>query len=292
MVEVSESEVHRYGGETIEHRVHDWPSLSVERTRWRVWDGTTGDSRPSQHLLFVTLSGTSGRVVAKTDDGSRYTGVDFSGAVTFVPAGCGRTAVYSGGTMEYAALRIDPPSAVSSREIDTDGIDLHPFTHRHDPLLFQLALSLFEQAEQQLFADQLFADAATALVTARLIQVAHPRKSLAAAPGQLGPRSLRRVTDYIQDNLGEDLRLSVLAGLCGLTTHQFLRAFKAVTGRTPHQYVIQQRMARAAELLRSSGELSIATVAKMVGMSSQSHLTTVFQKENGCTPAVYRAAYR
>jgi AraC family transcriptional regulator len=71
--------------------------------------------------------------------------------------------------------------------------------------------------------------------------------------------------------------------------HHFGKAFKAATGLPPHRYVMEQRVARATELLAGS-DLPIAEIAHVVGMSSQSHLTNVFRRLVGDTPHSYRRA--
>ena len=72
-----------------------------------------------------------------------------------------------------------------------------------------------------------------------------------------------------------------------MSPFHFCRAFKQAFGETPHRYVIQRRLDRAAALLRGS-DLSIAQIAYKVGMSSQAHLTTLFRKHRGTTPRAFR----
>ncbi|WP_067544065.1 helix-turn-helix domain-containing protein [Nocardia crassostreae] len=280
-------EVHRYGGLVLGHRECDWAGLSLERTRWRAFEGTTGDSRPRRHLLFVILAGSSGPVVARGAGQGRYRGADFPGAVTFIPAGCERSVVYGGGLIDCAALRIDP-ERFADLEVESSALD--GFTNRPDPLLYRLALSLSEQAERYSVAGQLFADGVTTLIAARLSQIGGGRDRDRAV--SLGPSALRRVVDYIDTHVDSDLRLAVLARLCGMDTFRFGRAFKAATGHTPHRYVLARRLDRAARLLRTDPGLPIADIAHLVGMSSQSHLTSAFRHEHGCTPAVYRDRHR
>lgn len=105
--------------------------------------------------------------------------------------------------------------------------------------------------------------------------------------GGLAPNRLRRVTEYIADNLAADLSQSELAATAELSQFHFARAFKESTGRSPHSYLIEQRVNRAKELLADS-ELSIAEVSFAVGFSSQSHLTFHFHRLNGMTPARFR----
>ncbi|MFD0202954.1 MULTISPECIES: helix-turn-helix transcriptional regulator [Saccharothrix] len=72
---------------------------------------------------------------------------------------------------------------------------------------------------------------------------------------------------------------------------RFGRAFKAATGTSPHRYVTQRRVERAAELLART-DLPIAEIALRVGLASQSRLTTVFRTAIGATPHTYRTTHR
>jgi AraC family transcriptional regulator len=109
--------------------------------------------------------------------------------------------------------------------------------------------------------------------------------------GGLTPRQLHRIIEYIHDHLGGDLGLIELAASAGLSPHHFGEAFKASMGVSPHRYVIERRVRRAAELL-NDGIGSIAEIAYGVGFSSQSHLTTNFRRIIGVTPGYYRRSRR
>ena len=104
-------------------------------------------------------------------------------------------------------------------------------------------------------------------------------------------RRVGRQLAGIDEHLGDDLRLERLADVAGVDRHHFSRAFKKATGVPPHRYVMERRVERATELLTRS-ELPIAQIAHDVGMSSQSHLTTVFRRVVGDTPLGYRKARR
>jgi AraC family transcriptional regulator len=75
------------------------------------------------------------------------------------------------------------------------------------------------------------------------------RKTGREPTGGLPNGTLRRVTDYVGDNLGTDLTLSELAGVTHMSPFAFSRMFKLSTGLGPHQYVLRHRVERAAELL-------------------------------------------
>lgn len=105
--------------------------------------------------------------------------------------------------------------------------------------------------------------------------------------GGLGALRLRRVTDYIEAHLAEDISLSGLAAVAGLSTHHFGEAFKASTGTSPHRHLIERRIHRAKELLLGTNH-SIVEIALAAGFASHSHLTGNFRKLTGTTPSRFR----
>ena len=113
-----------------------------------------------------------------------------------------------------------------------------------------------------------------------------PRQDQERAERLTDPR-LRRVVDYIRSSLGNEISLGALAELAGLSPNYFLSAFRRSTGKTPHRYLTEQRVAKACELLHNP-HCSIVDVSLAVGFSSQSHLTTVFRRVLKTTPATYR----
>ena len=102
---------------------------------------------------------------------------------------------------------------------------------------------------------------------------------------------LRRVTDYIQEHLDEDLRLTQLGSVVYMSPYHFARLFQHSTGVPPHRYVLRTRIDRAMALL-SARELSVARVGALIGFRTPSHFCTVFRRLTGTTPGAYRAALR
>lgn len=99
---------------------------------------------------------------------------------------------------------------------------------------------------------------------------------------------LRRVTEYIQQNLDKDLTLAELADVVDMSPYHFARLFKGSTGVPPHRFVVQQRIAHARGVLATT-ERSIAEISRLVGFRTPSHFTTVF-RHLGITPGAYRTA--
>ena len=105
--------------------------------------------------------------------------------------------------------------------------------------------------------------------------------------GGLAPRQVRRVLDYIEVHLTDELGLIDLAAIAGLSPHHFVEAFKISIGKPPHQFVMERRVQRVLELLRDE-DRSIAQIAHAAGFSSQSHLTANFRRVTGVTPGRFR----
>ena len=100
---------------------------------------------------------------------------------------------------------------------------------------------------------------------------------------------LRRVTDYIQEHLDEDLRLAHLGSVVYMSPYHFARLFQHSTGVPPHQFVVRTRIDREITLL-AAREIPIARIARLVGFRTPSHFSTVFRRLTGTTPGAYRAA--
>lgn len=112
---------------------------------------------------------------------------------------------------------------------------------------------------------------------------------LARYPARAEPRKglskpqLRRVTDYVEEHLDQNLSLARLAGVAEVSTSHFKTLFKRSMGVPVHEYVIQRRVARARDLL-ARGELSTSQVALEVGFSHQSHMARWMRRVLGVTP--------
>ena len=109
--------------------------------------------------------------------------------------------------------------------------------------------------------------------------------------GGLPAYRLQQVRAYIDLNLGEDLRLEVLAEVAGMSKYHFCRLFRRSAGATPHQYLLGVRIDRAKRLLRRS-EDAIGEIAKKVGFNSSSQFNRAFRRLAGMTPTAFRRDFR
>lgn len=97
---------------------------------------------------------------------------------------------------------------------------------------------------------------------------------------------IESVIKYIKGNLTEDLSLNKIAEYAGFSPIHFHNCFKASTGLTLHEYVEEQRIKKAADMLVSTGK-TLTQIAYECGFSSQSYLSYAFKRKMKMTPRQY-----
>jgi AraC family transcriptional regulator len=160
-----------------------------------------------------------------------------------------------------------------------------------DPIIERLgALCNIELAEHGAGGRLYVEGLATTLIVHLFRRYGIRGKPLQIHRGGLAGYVRRRVLDYIENHLGDDIGLADLASVADLGTHHFGQAFRASMGIAPYRYVIERRVERAKELLKDR-DIPIAAIAMKAGFSNQSHLTVNFRKVTGVTPARYRRLF-
>jgi AraC-like DNA-binding protein len=159
-----------------------------------------------------------------------------------------------------------------------------------DPVIHHLGLSLLPalragQQNQQLFVDQIL----LALRTHLLTRYGGSPRTLPAPCGGLAPWQQHAATELMREHLSDGIALEVVAQACGLSTSVFIRLFHASFGQSPHQWLIQQRIAMAIELMHDP-MLGLADIACSAGFADQSHFTRSFTHKIGIPPGAWRAS--
>jgi AraC family transcriptional regulator len=101
---------------------------------------------------------------------------------------------------------------------------------------------------------------------------------------------LRRIIERMR-SFSSDLSLQALAKESGYSRVHFIRMFKAATGYSPHNYLLNLKLERARELLKKPS-MSLIDIALDCGFSSHSHMSRLFHKIVGVTPSDYRRSLR
>jgi AraC family transcriptional regulator len=170
-------------------------------------------------------------------------------------------------------------------------IDRIEFTNRcafQDAAITHLMFALRAELQAGCPAGRLYGESLAMALTMHLLRHYAVRLPKDVDPrGGLPPGQLRRVLDYMQAHLGDEISLRHLADLVRLSPHHFAALFKQSTGSAPYQYLLRQRIAHARHLLVEN-HLSLAEISYRLGFPSQAHFTTMFRKLVGTTPGAYR----
>jgi AraC family transcriptional regulator len=113
------------------------------------------------------------------------------------------------------------------------------------------------------------------------------RGSTPSTPGHEG-RMTQVLRHMAADSAGRHTVIG-LARMAGLSPYHFLRAFKATTGVTPHQWLLRTRLRTAAERLAMT-KAPVTDIALEVGFEDLSNFTRTFRAEFGASPREYRVA--
>lgn len=214
------------------------------------------------------------------------------GDIAIIPAGISQRCNWSI-TAQFTIVAIDPAflQHIGQDWVNPDRIELIPyFMTQQDTLLQGIVSTLREEVEQSKIGGQLLIDSLRTTLAIHLLRnycTIQPKLS-SHADGLSKPK-LKQVTDYINENLYQDIKLIELAAIAQMSPYYFLRLFKQATTLTPHQYILQCRIEKAKLLLQHS-ELGIAEIANQVGFCDQSHFTRCFKRTVGVTPKQFQQA--
>jgi AraC family transcriptional regulator len=244
----------------------------------------------SQNFLCLNLSQTLNQV-------TRFDRLEFNGSycvgdVWLLPASsC--SGFWSWESTDETLMFTLAPSLLDEIASTSDcanlsGLQLKPVVRQQDPTLLTIGQLFKREMTQDGIASQLYVDALALQFAIHLLRH-YTTQSLTPKQhsGGLSQQQMKHLVDYMQANLERSIHLEELAALLNISQYHFCRLFKQSTGRSPYQFVIQQRVDRAKQLLRKS-DRSILDVAIRCGFADGSHLTRHFRRSTGVTPAVFR----
>jgi len=195
------------------------------------------------------------------------------------------------GPTHRIAVAIHPRLLVSALDETAHESDIELTQHWNlmDPHIMAVLLAMTTDLKEGSPAGRLYGEAlCNALAVYLLNRYAVRRYAPVAYRGGLPGYRLRRVLDYIGDNLAEDLSLGQLAAVVDISPHYFTELFKQSTGQTPHQYVLFQRIDRAMKGLNRI-ERSITEAGVEAGFPNPSHFARVFRKLVGMSPSRFKS---
>ena len=201
--------------------------------------------------------------------------------------------VRSHGSTSFLAIAIDEAfvNEIWEKEFgQARNFELRAAIGVRDPVVSQIGLLARKELCEGGIGGRLYTESLGSTLAVYLLrQYGTAPKAPTSYKGGLGPKPLKRVVDYINEHLSEELSLLDLSRIADLSPHYFATAFKTSVGVPPHRYVIERRINLARNLLRRSN-IPISEIAYDVGFSSQSHLTANFRRMTGVTPRRFRGS--
>jgi AraC family transcriptional regulator len=143
----------------------------------------------------------------------------------------------------------------------------------------------FENPEQ---ASQLLVDEVSILLMSHLIHNYSNISSLARRTrGGLATWQERIAKEILFARICDPPTADELGQACGVSARHFIRAFRQSTGRTPHQWLMQERVLKAKNLLDRS-DRTLSEISALCGYANQSHFCRAFLRYFGQIPSMAR----
>jgi AraC family transcriptional regulator len=189
-------------------------------------------------------------------------------------------------------LRLAPAHVRATAEdmgLGSRTFDLAPAIHIRDPQIERIGWMMQAEEHAANPGGRLFADSLASALAVRLIALQSP--ALAASPARaraLPAWRLRRVIEYVDAHLDQDLSLAELAAVAEFSPSHFKALFKQAVGVPVHRFVLERRVERA-RLRLLEGRLSITEIALEAGFAHPSHMARWMRRLLGRGPSQVRA---
>jgi AraC family transcriptional regulator len=273
----------------VPHQPHCWNHLVVEQFQHPSGEGTC--LYQAEHAICLSLAPRPVRLL-QMRDGKTYRGLYGKGDLSINPVDIPFFARWDGDD-HYVQLRIAAEFlrqvAEEALDLNPDGLELIPEFRTRDPQIEAIALLLLAEIEQNQAGERLYVESLAHVLAVHLLRrytTTQPRPTVYT--GGLPERHLLRVLDYIAVHLHQSIKLADLAAVVQLSPFHFSHQFKRSLGMAPYQYVLQQRIERAKQLLQETS-YPITEIAFLCGFNSHSHLSQQFRQYTGITPKAYRS---
>ncbi|WP_238393221.1 helix-turn-helix domain-containing protein [Myxacorys almedinensis] len=272
----------------LSSREQGWENVLVEQ-----FQPPAGEARFDQgdeHAIYLSLAPRPVHLL-QVQGGKTYAGLYGKGDISIMPA---QVPFFSRWDSDDRFLLIRITSrfiqnvAKETINRNPDRLELLPVFQNRDPQLEAIGMLLLTEVKQEDSSRLYIESLANVLAIHLLRQYAATKPQVTVYEGGLPQRQLSQVLDYMNDHLDHDIKLADLAALLNMSQFHFSHMFKQAIGTSPYQYLLQQRIERAKQLLKQTDQ-PIMEIAFQCGFNHHSHLSQQFRRFTGITPKAFRA---
>lgn len=154
---------------------------------------------------------------------------------------------------------------------------------------------VYASIDLSLYLVEKFCGHEIALKCAKSLLVSMPRSrqsgySIVPLSRPHSDEKIKQIEEYLQKYFDREVSIDSLADRIGMGPRNFIRRFKAATGRLPGAYTQMLRVSAAKELLEH-GASSIQVVCSKSGYEDLAFFRSIFKRHTGMTPAEYRSRF-
>jgi len=274
-----------------------WSTISVELRSHPV--GTITSFIQQNIEIVIAIGGTEDGLVIRNGAGRQQETRSATGTVWLAPIGIGDEEIIVTAPIPKA-LHLYVPARQFNLLADQYNLARSP-VHSiqylgglHDELICGIGVSVLSEMTRQTSTGRMFVETASLMLAARLANDYAGSNFVDGTAGgayRLDNARLRRVLDYIEQHLEEEITVAGLADLAHLSEFHFTRMFTAAVGIPPHRYVSRRRLENAMAML-AAGRLPLSEIAYRSSFSSQASFNRAFRRVTGMTPGKYRRLVR
>ena len=271
------------------HQITTWNGIRSDAVQLIRLEPFAYEFKASCHLLIMSerAEREDGETIVEGLPKSRLR--EFNRKLTFIPAGSYFFGWQKPRTLTQATyFYINPHSPLFDGELRFADTEFRPRLFFFDQDMWETLRKLKAQAENPNQAHRQYAEALSIVLAHELLRLNNgTAPAVQNARGGLATWQQKRVAQYIEEHLTEDISVSALAEVARLSPFHFSRAFKESMGVPPHRFFMSRRTEKAKNLL-ADPELSVTRIGQELGFSETSAFTTTFRRHAGITPTAYR----
>ncbi|MEZ5427948.1 MAG: AraC family transcriptional regulator [Pyrinomonadaceae bacterium] len=283
---------YNWRGQWVVNSKDRWKNLKIIRNRHAIRESYIKPGKLTFHLITVYMGAPSRQQTIFS--GRNYNILQTAGHIAVIPAFCTLQSWYDDVEQDDIYLHLEPDfvqRVAEGSDLNPDATEIVTSLENRNPIIHQLAQMAFDELQlgREAMGSNLYADSLANMLAVQLLRnhSSRPLPEEKHYSNGLSNRRLTRVLELINSDLSADLSLTELAEAAGLSEYYFLRLFKKSTNLTPHQYVLNQRIEKAKELLRKT-DLTITEISYILGFSTPAHFTYQFRRRTGVPPSSLR----